>query len=63
MVAGKLETHGRSFSSIKFTLQDHLSSETNETNENINVNYHVRFVAGRTLTEGRLQVFNLFYYL
>lgn len=62
MVAGKLEARGRGFNNIKFTLQDHLSSETNETIENVNVNSHVRFTAGRTFTEGRLQVFNLFYY-
>lgn len=62
MVAGKLEARGRGFSNIKFTLQDYSSSETNETVENTNVNSHVRFSAGRTFTEGRLQVFNLIYY-
>lgn len=54
MVAGKLEARGRGFGNIKFTLQENLNSLVNETVETVNSN--VRLIAGRTYTEGRLQV-------
>lgn len=59
MVAGKLEVRGRSFDNIKFTLHENLNSISNESNESVSL-IHVRLVAGRTSTEGRLQVCNLF---
>lgn len=54
MVAGKLEARGRGYGNIKFTLQENLNSVTNETTEVVSSN--VRLIAGRTYTEGRLQV-------
>lgn len=59
MVAGKLEARGRGYSNIKFTLHENLNSVTNETVETISLN-HVKLVDGRTSTEGRLLVSDLF---
>lgn len=58
MVAGKLEARGRGFGNIKFTLQEHLNSVANDSMETTRPN-NVQFVAGRTNTEGRLNVKNL----
>lgn len=55
MVAGKLEARGRGFGNIKFTLQENLSSVSNESIETVSPN-HVKLVDGRTSSEGRLQV-------
>lgn len=55
MVAGKLEARGRGYGNIKFTLQENLNSVVNETVETVQHNT-VRLVAGRTTTEGRLNV-------
>lgn len=59
MVAGKLEARGRRFGNIKFTLQENLNLAVNESSD-IPSPAHVRLIAGRTNTEGRLQVCNLF---
>lgn len=58
MVAGKLEARGRSFGSIKFTLNEPPVPVIDESIENlpVSVNTHVKLVAGRTVNEGRLQV-------
>ncbi|XP_050428797.1 protein bark beetle isoform X2 [Adelges cooleyi] len=57
MVAGKLEARGRGFGNIKFTLREDLSSVANE-NITETVSSNVRLIAGRTYTEGRLQVYS-----
>jgi len=59
MVAGKLEARGRGYGNIKFTLQEHLNSVANESMEILSPN-NVRLVGGRTNSEGRLNVCNLF---
>lgn len=59
MVAGKLEARGRGYGNIKFTLQENLSTDFNESVETVSISPHLKFVAGRTLTEGRLLVCNI----
>ncbi|XP_050535824.1 protein bark beetle [Daktulosphaira vitifoliae] len=57
MVAGKLEARGRGFGNIKFTLHENLNSVVNESIDTT-INSNVRLIAGRTYTEGRLQVYS-----
>lgn len=59
MVAGKLEARGRGYGNVKFTLQEHLNSVANDSIEILSPN-NVRLVGGRTNSEGRLNVRNLF---
>jgi len=56
MVAGKLEARGRGFGNIKFTLNEPPIPVVDEPTESVNVDTHVKLVAGRTFNEGRLQV-------
>jgi len=60
MVAGKLEARGRSFGSIKFTLNEPPVPIVDEPVETVSVNTRVKLVAGRTFNEGRLQVRHFF---
>lgn len=59
MVAGKLEARGRGYGNIKFTLQENLNTDFNESMEAISISPHLKLVSGRTLTEGRLLVCNM----
>lgn len=59
MVAGKLEARGRGYGNIKFTIQETLNLMVNESIETMD-SPHIRFYAGRTPNEGRLQVCDYF---